>query len=273
MLPVKISYADWRFEGDLPQTLAEVALSRREPLVHALANMPAGRPTIARRLLRIPDKTWRRMPAHVQRQLATLTCDFGFGDSAEPLLTSFLHRGVIYHMPRRDGENLRAQEYALAEGMLQALIANPDDRTLFLLVATYAREADPDKERAAARNDIRIPLLSRDQVEARATALEGLAPGYTSMVVAYAAGVQKLIHELYADFLFGSDGDGDEEPRPGVLNLGWWGTFMRVAKQGTFGPLPQVHDAYLHDVCAYLAQEVSDAREAERRQRAQRPGG
>ena len=251
-----------------PHTLAEVAPALRPPLVHDLGDLPASRASLVRRLLKISERQWNRMPPDVQRELAMVTCDFGFGDSPAPLLGHFEHGGITYHMPRADGANVRTLEYASAEGLLRELIAEPTERTLLLLVATYAREAEPDGEVALQRNDVRVALRSRDETEARADRLAGLRPGYAAVVATYAAGLQKLVHELYGAYLFEAEEDGEPRgPRfgPAPLQLGWWGTFMRVAKSGTFGPLPAVHDAYLHDVCAYLAQEVSDAREAERR--------
>ena len=74
------------------------------------------------------------------------------------------------------------------------------------------------------------------------------------------------MHELYHSHLFDApDGAEHQGPSLGVqrFDLGWWGTFMRVAKQGVFGKLEEVHQSFIHDICGFLAQERSDQRQRE----------
>ncbi len=283
MIPVSISYGDWSYKGDLPQSLAEVPFKLLRPVMRELLrpNIDYAYCRIACLLLNIPSKWWRRMPDDVRAQIVGLTCDIGFSaggpeglrdsETATPLLEEFKHNGVTYVLAKAEGNNVRCSEYAFADGYLEDFAEDPSEINMLRIIATYAREESYDKELSLKRSDRRVPIYSRDEVDARAKELKGLAPEVATAVFIYAIGLKKFVHDMYAEWLFGGtpdpdDDEPDDEPEPHSddPDFGWWGIYMRLGKEGAFGNIDQVHQSFLHDVCAYLVQEEVQARRNEK---------
>jgi hypothetical protein len=162
-----------------------------------------------------------------------------------------------YHLPT-------AMEYAIADEYF-GQFAQGDAKALPLLVATLARPQRRSADESARLGDVRIPLHSRSEIEARSKLMEELPLEQKMVVVLYWAGVKQYVHETYAGWIFPTkeelEAEGNETAQKGDL-FGWWGVFMSVAEANVFGNLEAVHHANFHEICMYLVKKKQEAKEA-----------
>ena len=128
-----------------------------------------------------------------------------------------------YHLPKEKFSNGTAMEYAIADEYF-GQFAQGDAKALPLLVATLARPQRRSADESARLGDVRIPLHSRSEIEARAQLIEELPLEQKMVVVLYWAGVKQYVHETYAGWIFPTkeelEAEGDEAAQKGDL-FGW----------------------------------------------------
>lgn len=174
-------------------------------------------------------------------------------------LPVFSVRGVAFYLPKSKGQNVTCGEFAVCDDLYKLVAAKNDISALEMLTAVLYRPADKNREGAAARGDVRVPYNNKDEATVRLQYM-GTPPAEMQMAaLMYFAGLKTYIHRVYGRYIFD---DVDPEEPPSSANgpdFGWWGTLQQVAESGMFGTLPQVYQAYLHEVCVYLVRKRQQA--------------
>lgn len=173
----------------------------------------------------------------------------------------FTHRGRTYYFPRNKGENIRGIDYAIASDYYDEFLAgNP--KGLLNLTACLWRETDPNPQRAVERDDIRIPLHNRTEVESRAELIKKAPAWVMLQALLYFGGLKEYIHRIYGTWLFEEPDEEEEDapPTPSGPNFGWWGIFQDIAITGAYGKVPEVEQCLLHELCVFLVKRQADAR-------------
>lgn len=246
------------YRRDLPASWTEVAPARRLPLFRALLTGPGalGRLRAIRSLLRLPKPVFLGLADDDLAALLDAASWLDMQPTPEPILPSFEHRGVRYYAPLGHGLNLVALEYPIADEAFGNILRDAGDEAQRLLVATLYREANPDEDAVVRRGDIRAPLLTRWEAEARAKRLEGLPREICDAVLLYFAGVKLYVHKAYGAHLFEQPDDDDPEAAQQAAttpSLGWWGVYFNLAQDGPFGRnVEEVYQTAFHDVCLFL---------------------
>lgn len=277
MIALKISRRGWFGRTQrraLPSSWDEVPQAR---LLFCLRHLFAlerevAMPLILADLLRIPVRSLR----HFDRDdLAALFYHLEWMKLEAvpvPVIRSFTHKGITYHLPADKFSNGVCMEYPLADEFYgKYLEADKEDKSALLkLTATLCREAKTDEAEIQRTGDIRIPLNSRPELEARAMRLEGLPLEYQIAVLLYFAGVKALIHKVYGKVLFDNDEESEADKparkKSGTL-FGWWGVYMDLA--GDITKLDKVHQTNFHTTCMYLVKRRREQQEAEMQMRLQ----
>lgn len=230
---------------------------------------PAAHRAMVRDLLRtIPARARRRMS---ELDMAGLTTLLHWADAQPDCetvpLPHFTHKGIMYHFPRAKGSNLTCIEFPMADEYYTQFVeaAEPDQQALMCLLATLCREQNYDDAAVLRLGDARVPLHSREEVEARAMRLQGVPPEYCLQALLWFAGMKLYVSRVYGPWLFEQDEEEEEDednptPSPsaggGSPNFGWWGIYQDVAEAGVFGhDVDQVHQKPFHDVCVYLVRK------------------
>lgn len=131
-------------------------------------------------------------------------------------------------------------EYAKADEHLGRYLQNNDPKDLDLFFATLVRHKGQTS-------------TTDKQIEKKVKKIKGVTPKIKLVTACYFLSVKKYVYTTFERWLF----DGDP-PRPGSVNLGWWGAFMRIAQMGVFGNLEKVHETFFFDVLAYMIQQKED---------------
>lgn len=253
------------FNRALPESWRDVPAARRLKYLTWWTTQPADAPErIARDVLRLPRWVWRSMgtadKAVFQERLAWMEPRVGCED---PPLQSFRHRRRTYWLPRPNFENGTCLDFVLADGYYQDFLESGDPGQLLRLVATLCREMKRDRKAALISGDERVPLLQKEEVEARAARLDGLDPIVMGAVLLYYAGVKAFVAETYW-VLFDSapgpspEGKGDDAERDAAGDgpkFGWWSIFMDVGLDGIYGEYEDVLQRRMHKVCMYLVHQ------------------
>jgi len=143
---------------------------------------------------------------------------------------------------------------------------------LLRLSACLWREEDYNEKEALKRGDERVPLHSKEEVEARVIRMATVPTEVLLQALTWWIGMKMLINGMYGAWLFEQD-EEDEEDEPASAeatagkagkgpNFGWWGIFLDVAESGVFGPLAQVYQTSIHDVCIFLVKKRAEANQA-----------
>jgi len=268
-----------KFRRDLPAAWEEVAQARRLPLLRALVTRPGtrGRLDCVQMVLDLPRAVFLGMNdldiAAILERCDWLDCN----PNPEPVLLSFEHRGRTYHAPKGHGLNLVALEYPIADEAFGNFLRTGSLEAMRLLIGTLYREENPDKTAVERRGDVRVPLLSRWEAEARAGRLAGVPTEVATAALMYFAGLKLYIHRMYGKALFGDD----EQEKPGADGagesntanpIGWWGVYFNVAQDGPFGRnVEEVYQTSFHDVCLYLVDRKRQMDRMQMNQRMQAP--
>lgn len=171
-------------------------------------------------------------------------------------------KGGSYHFPRAKGENMRGIEYAIASDYYDEFLQGKAEALLHL-AATLWREAEPNAQTALERDDLRVPLHNRTEVEQRAGRLKKMPPWAMLQALLYFGGLKEFVHRIYGTWLFEEPDDDDEDgtpAQPAGPNFGWWGVFQDVALTGAYGSVPMVQQTMLHELCVFLVKRQADAR-------------
>lgn len=182
-----------------------------------------------------------------------------------PLIASFEHAGIRYHLPEKDFANGIAYEFALADDAYNEWLTDTKSPApLILLVAILCREAKTQQSDIDKSGDIRIELLTEYQAQARAKQLTNLDFSVALAVLRYFQAVKKKVHESgVALGIF-------ERPKP-IQNPddesnalhGWWTTFRNIAKTGVMGSEEQVWRVGFWRMFAFLQEEKKRADDME----------
>jgi hypothetical protein len=185
--------------------------------------------------------------------------------SPMPAIDHFTHRLRTYYLPKANFENGSCGEFALADGYYQEFIESRTEEALLNLVATLCRPAKKRRRNILSTGDIRIPMIRKEEVEARGRRLKGLPPHISMAVLLYFAGIKEFVASTYwMIFRPPSPAETPEVPERGPL-FGWWSKMMQVAETGLFGTYDEVAQKRLHLICMYLV----DQNEIYERQKAQ----
>lgn len=276
-------YLAWRrrlWVLSLPESWAELGTLRRRARWWRWA-LTLGGMAAQRAMLR---DCLRPLPKRVRQQLSDLDMaafvqQLGWAQMSPKCdhvpVPEFTLHGQRYLMPQPKGANVSCIEFALADEFYTQFMDQQDERATLLLLATLAREAEPDEATALRRGDNRLPLHTREEVDARATQLAGADPELLTQALLYFSGLKNFVHDIYGEWLFETDDvpdddDDDEDEQPTARrkapaeypNFGWWGIFQQVAEGGVFGHhVNDVHAAFFHDVCVYLVRKRVEARQ------------
>lgn len=251
----------WRqvYRRDLPASWTEVEPARRLPLLRLLFRYPGamGRLLVLRRVLCLPNRIFKAIDDDQVTGLLSITAGWmTIQESPEPVLAWFDDGPVRYHAPRSHGLNLVALEYPIADEAFGNYLRTGDKAALRLLCATLYREANPDTDAATTRGDIRVPLRSRWEAEARAERLAAVPEEVLSAVLLYFAGVKQYVSKAYGAALFEQpelDEHGNPVPAATTPSLGWWTVYFNLATDGPFGRnVEEVYQTAFHDVCLFL---------------------
>ena len=171
--------------------------------------------------------------------------------SPVPILESFTHHGIEYHLPRPNFEDGCAIEFPVADRFLEEYAATNDERELLKLVATLARPLEHGQ---------RAKLLNRHEAETRAEMLRGLPLEISIAVMLYFVGVKEFVSKSYDKWLFGSDDDddNDEFEDADAPKFGWWGAYLGIAENGAFGNYEQVLQTNFHRIAMFLIEKKKE---------------
>lgn len=263
-----------RFTIELPENWDDLGSPRRRARWWRWA-LTLPRPAADRAMVR---DCLRKLPGRIRRGLTDL--DLGAfalnlawvsvePDCKQLAIPSFEHRRRRYHFPTPKGTNVTCIEYPLADDYYRQFVEGKDEQALLLLLATLAREEDADEAGTLRRGDKRVPLHSRDEIEARAHRLRNVPAEVQLQALMYFAGLKAYIARVYGSWLFDMpEEEEEEEENPEEVepaqdtrypDFGWWGIFQSVAESGVFGNLDQVYQASLHDICIYLVRKRVEA--------------
>ncbi len=263
----------------LPQSWNELAQGRRLSVFRALLNDNTGE--ALRLLLRLRKSTWRKISAEDKAAILALVPWLKAEPSAIPVFTSYDLRFTRWGRPNRflladpNFVNGSCMEFALADEFLGEFLGG-NEKSLPLLTATLLRELDPDTAEAVKREDLRVRLNGRMEVELRAKRQKRLPQEVHMACLLYFVGVKQLVSRLYGEWLF----QAPEEPDPETPNqkpvtekgdpLGWWGMFMDAAG-GDVQKLDAIQLSNLHNFCTMEVRRRKQAKEADMRSRMNAP--
>jgi hypothetical protein len=124
------------------------------------------------------------------------------------------------------------------------------------LAALLYRYPDPNRADALRRDDKRVRLISRDQVELWAHNMRRhkhkKMKAMQASALLYSVGVKQLVYSMYGSRLFTGEATTSH-------NLGWTAVAMQIAEHQTFGDYESVLDTTLHEVLAYMLVKKSES--------------
>lgn len=258
----------WRrlFSFQLPESWTDIPYPERRKVFRANCT---SQDEAARLILkkRIPRR-WRRlltamdvvaMRAVLDRYLTNVS------DCTQVALPWIRHKGVLFFLPEENGRNMACAEFAVADNYYEKMLKG-DVEALHLMTYTLYRMKEKDEAAALRRGDVRVPFHSYTE---SAAMLNAYGPPPMEMQVQatmYMSGLKAWIHRVYGSWIFeqpDEDEESDESPgaasTPNGPDFGWWGILQAVAEGGVFGPLEQVYQSNLHEVCVYLVRKRQEA--------------
>ena len=253
-----------KYSRSLPQSWTELPERERLAVFHLLlsdTHIVSAKVKILKKLLRFPLAVFNALTDEQVSDLVDTLDWMQLTPDAAPLIASFEHKGIVYYLPKEKFMNGSALEYPMADDFLSRFGEKGDEATLLLLVATISREAKTDATSIEKTGDVRTPLSSRGEIEARAARLKGLSVEAQTAVLLYFAGVRTYIHRIYAEYLFEQpteniEGEIEVTSASGSgADFGWWGKYMEVAESQVFGNYDQVLQTNFHTICAYLVKK------------------
>lgn len=259
-----------RFTCEQPQTWAEMPVQKRFSCFSFLAKNPdlSGKIEALRMACRLPRRIFYRLSPEVISELLDLAPWTNLTPSAIPVFPSWplsRFRPNQYLMPADNFANGSCMEFALADEYLNSYFEG-DENALPLLTATLLREPDKNRAEAVRREDLRVQLFGRMEVEERAKRQKKLPDEMHLNSLMYFAGVKMLVHRLYGRYLF-EQPDEDEHPQQRQKDpLGWWGVFMDIA-DGDVQKLDAVQQSNFHNFCTMEVRRRKAMKEMEMKQR------
>lgn len=188
----------------------------------------------------------------VQMDTILQAWDFKLEHSAStPLPTLSPYYFMDAAWPAPDFANGTLREFIYMDEYLQ-------EGDLLKLTACLCRPVDRATSSAWSRDDKRVRLVSRMQVDHYASIIaryessiimRNKIQSAVAIAMSVAIGIKQLVSSLYSATLFTSSDDSDAAPSH---NLGWTAIAMQVGDSRAFGNYEDVLDTTLHEICAYL---------------------
>jgi len=182
-----------------------------------------------------------------------------------PVVSEVVVRGWIHErvfaMPSEKLGNATCFEFWVADEYYSKFMESRQDADLDLLIATLLREKDQDKAAMMRREDDRVVLRSRREIEARAQRLKKLDATQKAYILYFFSNCKKWIYHQFGQFIFEDTEDGDRDGGEGNP-LGWYGLFQSVAQMGVFGTLDNIlFNTKFLDFCTFMvAKRLEDDR-------------
>lgn len=165
------------------------------------------------------------------------------------------------------GQNITLREFIYLDEYLDKY-AQEDGMAIYELLATLCRPVDKDILEGWCRDDVRIPLRSRDEVAVRAKVIAEYDKCYymhADIQMCLAAAllmtikIKQVANDLFIRHLRSGASNDDENNAGGGINFGWHTVAQDVAESGAFGTLDQVYDSPFYDLGMYLLKKKSEA--------------
>lgn len=270
---------NWRLW--LPQSWEELRGRRRLLLfTAALTKGESALPSIVMQCNKVPKWAWIAMdPIDRAGVLAHYRWMLPRPDCTTVPFKAFTHNGVEYWLPKAKFENGTCLEFALADGYYKRYRETGDESALMKLVATLCRPAKTAEGDILASGDIRIGMVSKEQVENRANAMKGLSAAMQVAVLLYFIGVKEYVNKTFwmlFDHPPETEPDHEENPeaepeRPAGPKFGWWSKFMEVGASNLFGNYEEVLQKRLFLICMHLVDQHEINKQARAAARQNRP--
>lgn len=239
----------------LPESWDEIPVNLRMEVFRAVYNFPyPGNYEYIIKLLASPGRSF--FIATPTDQLWELFETLKWMESnpgPTPVIDHFTHKGVTYYFPTPKLENASGYEFAVAEEIYPNIQGEKAEENLLKLTATICRPANPDKKAIIQNEDIRIPLINKEERDLIAKDLTGLDPAVQHIAFMYFTACKEYIHNVYGPFIF-----TEEEPDRISKMLGWFGTLFSIAETRVFGSLERVYQTKLHTLLQYLMKAKAD---------------
>lgn len=253
MHEIKINYGSGRsLRRSLPSSWEEVPHLRRWDL---LREVIAGKPALEI-LIRMLDLPSIILKSITEGQWHDLLRSMSWLYSQLPIERPVLHyicpRKVALYFPAEDFTNVTGREYALFDDMIMQ--DGQEDKIL----AVLCRPTNPTRP----KSDKRIPLTSRDDIEAWLPEVQAIPQEIRTYLHAIFSGYRVKLYETYKDWIFTPPTrvtDDDQPESTSTLDFGWWGAFLSIAKDGVFGTYDEVLQTPIHNICMHMAKEAEEA--------------
>jgi hypothetical protein len=160
------------------------------------------------------------------------------------------------HLPADQFKTVSGLEYALIDDLYRAFIKDMDTDIECQMIAIVLRPEGDTPDPAA---DPRVKLISKDQTREWLPMVRALPESIRTYMTTLISANRVFIHDTYEYWLFPESAAGDAADSGG-LNFGWWGAYMDVAEDGTFGDYDNVLQTAFHTLCMYMSSKVDKAR-------------
>jgi hypothetical protein len=195
-----------------------------------------------------------------------------------PVLDYFSHNGLEYLLPDAKLANVTCGEWLFADDYYTKFLKNKDVTDLNRLISTLARQRDKDQDAGAKRDDFRVELHSRKQIELWTNDLVDLDDKVKLFVLAFFSGCKEWVYETYTGYIFEEEEALEEGQLPEVKTptmmqkMGWYGLYQKAAETAVFGDLENIlKRVKFKDFCVYLMAKKAEFDERERGRFAQKP--
>lgn len=279
--PIRFFFLRLKIRRRLPAAWNEVPQGRRLFVFRALVRH--GEVEALRIALRLRRGTWARI-GEADKGAMLAACPWLKAEPSPSLVIGYWSLGWLrptkYLFPDANFVNGSCMEFALADEYLGEFLEG-NEKSLPLLTATLLRERDTDTAAAIKREDLRMSLHGRMEVELRAKRQKRLPQEVHVAALLYFIGVKKLVDRLYGDWLFERKKekdvklDGSKIPSTDAVTatgdpLGWWGLMMDVA-EGNVQLLDAIQQSNFHNFCTMEVRKRKQNKEAEMRSRMAAP--
>lgn len=239
----------------------ETANALAWPCLRDLARFPTGEGK-RRAILRLLNLPKRDAKTLTELQWNTLVAGLPWLDLyplKAPLRNEVRVGFSYYRMPQAHAADVSAFSYTLADEYFRKCLAEGD--------GAAGMEAARNLQAVLLRpvvNGQRQEVRSRDDVATTAAKLKQLGAEWQAQALMFWGAANLFVNDTYGPWLFANEEDDSDRVKSSAPDLGWWGVWMDVAGDGTFGKLPEVHQHSFHDLCLWLVRQEARARDEQR---------
>lgn len=173
-----------------------------------------------------------------------------------PYLAHFKHEGIVYHLPKPNGNDMTLEEWTIAVSSFENYLKTDDINLLLRVVATISRPLRSRWERAQRDYDgyPRIPF-NEETIPDAEEELADIEPGIAYACVDFLSCMNQLLELRYPLLFSGAVSDGP--------NWGWFGTIISLAGD-TIERMDSVKKMNLHLACVYMTKKRMEQQAYER---------